>query len=57
MCLTMMAPVLGDMLAQVRRGDVLPASILAVYVLIGFVLYVAYGQRRSRRLAGVAHEQ
>ena len=57
MCLAMMAPVLGDMLAQVRRGDVLPASILAVYVVIGFVLYVAYGQRRSRRLAGVAHER
>lgn len=57
MCLAMMAPVLGDMWAQVRRGDVLPASILVVYIVIGVVFYLGYGQRRSRRLAGVANEQ
>ncbi len=49
MCLAMMAPVLGDMVAQVRRGDVLPASILVVYVLAGASLYLGYGQRRARR--------
>jgi len=57
MCLAMMAPVLGDMWAQVRRGDVLPASILVVYILIGLLVYLVYGQRRSRRLAGVAYGQ
>ena len=37
------------LLAQVRRGDVLPASILLVYVLAGAAIYVFYGQRRARR--------
>lgn len=49
MCLAMMAPVLGDMYAQVRRGDTLPATILLVYVLVGAFLYLGYGQRRARR--------
>ncbi len=49
MCLAMMAPVLGDMLAQVRRGDTLPATLLLVYVLAGASIYLVYGQRRARR--------
>lgn len=49
MCLAMMAPVLGDMFNQVRRGDVLPASLLLAYLLAGAVLYLGYGQRRARR--------
>ena len=49
MCLAMMAPVLGDMFAQVRRGDTLPATILLAYVLAGTFLYLGYGQRRVRR--------
>jgi APA family basic amino acid/polyamine antiporter len=52
MCLAMMAPVLGDMFAQVRRGDLLPATILVSYVLLGVAFYLVYGQRRSRRAAG-----
>jgi APA family basic amino acid/polyamine antiporter len=51
LCLTMMAPVLGDMAQQVRRGDPLPALILAGYVLAGVLIYFAYGQRHARRLA------
>lgn len=56
-CLTMMAPVLGDMLAQVRRGDVLPAGILAGYVLTGGIVYGVYGQRRARRQEAAVHAQ
>jgi len=51
MCLAMMAPVLGDMFNQVRRGDVLPASLLLAYLLAGAILYLGYGQRRARRQA------
>ncbi len=49
MCLAMMAPVLGDMFNQVRRGDALPATLLLAYLLAGAVLYLGYGQRRARR--------
>lgn len=51
MCLAMMAPVLGDMARQVRRGDTLPATILAGYVLAGVAIYLGYGQRHARRRA------
>lgn len=51
LCLSMMAPVLADMVEQVRRGDRLPATILTVYVVAGIVLYLFYGLRHSRRVA------
>jgi APA family basic amino acid/polyamine antiporter len=54
LCLTMMAPVLGDMVQQVRRGDPLAALILAGYVLAGAFIYFFYGQRHARRLAHAA---
>ncbi|WP_250064638.1 amino acid permease [Stenotrophomonas mori] len=49
MCLAMIAPVLGDMLGQARRGDILPAVLLLAYVLAGAAVYLGYGQRRARR--------
>lgn len=49
MCVAMMAPVLGDMFAQVRRGDLLPASLLLGYIVAGALLYFFYGQRQARR--------
>ncbi|WP_237642533.1 amino acid permease [Stenotrophomonas panacihumi] len=49
MCVAMMAPVLGDMFAQVRRGDLLPASLLLGYIVAGALLYFFYGQRHARR--------
>jgi len=55
MCLAMMAPVLGDMFAQVRRGDTLPATLLLAYVLLGTFLYLGYGQRRARRQRQDSH--
>lgn len=49
LCVAMMAPVLLDMVVQVRRGDVLPASILALYCLAGAAIYWRYGLRAARR--------
>ncbi|MET0654239.1 MAG: hypothetical protein ABWY94_01540, partial [Pseudoxanthomonas sp.] len=51
LCLSMMAPVLADIVEQVRRGDLLPATILVLYVGAGIAMYVFYGLRYSRRLA------
>lgn len=51
LCLSMMAPVLADMVEQVRRGDLLPATILTVYVITGIFIYLFYGLRHSRRAA------
>jgi len=36
---------------QVRRGDLLPATILMVYVIAGIFIYLLYGLRHSRRTA------
>jgi APA family basic amino acid/polyamine antiporter len=51
LCLSMMAPVLADIVEQVRRGDLLPATILVLYVAVGIAMYLFYGLRYSRRLA------
>lgn len=55
MCVSMMAPVLADIFTQVRRGDLLPATILTVYVVAGIAIYFFYGLRHSRRM-GLAGE-
>lgn len=57
LCLAMMAPVLADMARQLRHGDPLAALILAGYVLAGLGVYLAYGQRRSRRQAALATQE
>lgn len=51
LCLSMMAPVLVDIFEQVRRGDLLPATILVLYVIAGIAMYLFYGLRYPRRLA------
>ena len=51
LCLSMMAPVLADIVEQVRRGDLLPATILVLYVIAGIAMYLFYGLRLSRRVA------
>lgn len=51
LCLSMMAPVLADIVEQVRRGDLLPATILVLYVIVGIAMYLFYGLRHSRRAA------
>ena len=51
LCLSMMAPVLADIFEQMRRGDLLPATILVLYVAAGIAMYLFYGLRHSRRVA------
>lgn len=44
----MVGPVLADMIYKASRGDVIPAVILVIYVLIGAAFYAFYGLRRSK---------
>lgn len=44
----MVAPVLADMALKAMAGDRLPATILGIYIVIGALLYRAYGWRNSR---------
>jgi APA family basic amino acid/polyamine antiporter len=46
--LTMMAPVIGDIVYKASRGDWIPAIILLCYIVAGAVLYATYGVRKSR---------
>jgi APA family basic amino acid/polyamine antiporter len=46
--LTMMAPVIGDILYKASNGDRIPAIILLCYIAAGAALYATYGIRRSR---------
>jgi APA family basic amino acid/polyamine antiporter len=48
MCIGMVLPVALDIIAQARRGDIIPASILGAYALIGVAIYAGYGFRRDR---------
>ena len=58
MCLGMVCPVALDIIAQARRGDILPACVLGGYALIGVAIYAFYGLRRSRNApAGSEVEQ
>lgn len=47
-CLSMSAPVLIDIVGQFARGDRAPLLIVGGYLLLGAVVYAAYGHRRSR---------
>jgi APA family basic amino acid/polyamine antiporter len=51
MCLAMVCPVALDIVAQARRGDILPAVVLGAYALVGIAIYVGYGLRRGRSVA------
>jgi APA family basic amino acid/polyamine antiporter len=39
----------------VRRGDLLPASLLLGYIAVGALIYLVYGQRRARRQVQDSH--
>jgi APA family basic amino acid/polyamine antiporter len=49
----MTVPVAWDLVVQVRRGERLPAVLLAVYVALGCAIYLIYGRQR----AGVARAE
>ncbi|MGH8122255.1 MAG: amino acid permease [Rudaea sp.] len=53
MCIVMILPVGLDIIAQARRGDTLPASILGGYAILGAAIYILYGMRRSEPIAEV----
>jgi APA family basic amino acid/polyamine antiporter len=47
-CLTMMGPVLIDIVGKAIDGEWIPAAILGGYILCGILLYASYGYRHSR---------
>ncbi|MGN6268896.1 MAG: amino acid permease [Sphingomonas sp.] len=47
-CLTMMGPVLTDIVGKAIHGEWIPATILFSYILVGALLYWRYGHRHSR---------
>lgn len=47
LCIAMISPVLIDIGFQAASGEPLMAVFLTAYVLLGTVLYIAYGRRRS----------
>ncbi len=51
MALTMIVPVVMDLLEQAREGHRAPALILGGYALLGAVIYLGYGLRRSKLAA------
>lgn len=46
----MTLPVALDLIGQVRRGEWLPATLLAIYVTLGLLIYVFYGKAQAARL-------
>ncbi|MEO6911603.1 MAG: amino acid permease, partial [Edaphobacter sp.] len=49
MCFAMMLPVSLDIIAQARRGEIVPAAFLVGYGLVGAAIYAGYGLRHTRR--------
>ena len=41
-------PVLADLIYKASKGDVIPAVIFVVYILVGAAFYALYGLRRSK---------
>lgn len=52
----MTLPVAFDILGQARRGDVLPAVLLSVYSVAGWLIYRYYGRPRAMRAASLLSE-
>jgi len=51
-CLTMMGPVLTDIIGKAIHGEWIPATILFGYIAVGALIYLRYGRHHSRlRLA------
>lgn len=48
MCWTLFVPVGLDIARQALRGDILPASLLAAFAIVGTLVYAFYGLRRER---------
>lgn len=48
LCLAMVAPVLIDIVLKAIDGDTIPATILGIYVVVGVLLYRAYGWKNSK---------
>lgn len=51
MCVAMILPVSLDIIAQARRGEIVPAAFLVGYALLGVAIYVGYGLRHTKRNA------
>jgi APA family basic amino acid/polyamine antiporter len=47
-CALMVFPVFIDIVGKARRGQPLPAVILLCYALVGALIYIGYGLRKSR---------
>jgi APA family basic amino acid/polyamine antiporter len=47
LCIAMIVPVVIDIVTQALRGDVIPASIIGIYLVAGVLIYVLYGARHS----------
>jgi APA family basic amino acid/polyamine antiporter len=47
-CALMVFPVFIDIVGKARHGQPLPAVILLCYVLVGALIYLGYGLRKSR---------
>jgi APA family basic amino acid/polyamine antiporter len=54
MALTMIVPVVIDLIGQARHGHRAPALILGGYVVLGLMIYFGYGMRRSKLAAATA---
>jgi APA family basic amino acid/polyamine antiporter len=48
-CLGMVVPVGIDIVAQAMRGDILPASFIGGYIVLGVLIYVFYGRHHARQ--------
>ena len=48
LCLTMMAPVLIDIVQKAIQGEWLPGTILLAYIVLGALIYARYGRHHSR---------
>ncbi len=53
-CLAMMAPVLLDIGGRAIAGDRIPATILALYLAAGAIIYAGYGRRYSHLRRAIA---
>jgi APA family basic amino acid/polyamine antiporter len=51
MCVAMILPVSLDIIAQARRGEIVPAAFLVGYAVLGVAIYVGYGLRHTKRIA------
>ncbi|MBR0345134.1 MAG: amino acid permease [Rudaea sp.] len=51
LCIAMILPVVLDIVAMARRGNLLPAAILGSYACLGALIYVFYGMNRAQRRA------